>query len=117
MLRICIWNTKNVTNKKDMFEGCNIYPRFDFPIFYYYSSNITNSMTIIYSIINNMEKIRLFGDEFVKNNFDKCKILTKYAAKNITSELILDDEQKKQNILKIYLLAYAPITKMNYCQI
>ena len=66
--------------------------------------NKFNQMTIVYSIKKNIEKMRLFGKKFVKNNKEKCYLLIDGKRNELTEQLNLNDNQKNQNTLEIKLV-------------
>ena len=57
-----------------------------------------NKITIMYKIEKEVEKIQIFGDNFVKNNKNNCYLLIEGKQRELCSELILKNmktEQKK----------------------
>jgi len=71
-----------------------------------------NDLNIIYKADNKDEKIRLFGEKFVENNKNKCKLLID----NIEYEL-LDNFQPKNNkegLLKIKLIGFNNLSDISY---
>lgn len=75
----------------------------------------TNSIDIFYKIKDNQKKLKLFGDDFVKHNKNKCKIIidgNKYELCNdINVENFNYDDSK---IFKIQLTGIRSITDMSY---
>ena len=73
-------------------------------------------MIIIYKI-EGKEKIKLFGENFIKNNKNNCKIIVKNKELNIVEYLNVNKEDK---ILKIKLKEIKLITDMSemfcYCE-
>ena len=72
------WDTININSMNSMFMECErLKPLPD--ISKWNTKNIIkkNIMTIIYDNKYKEEKIRIFGEEFVKNNKDKCILLIK----------------------------------------
>ena len=70
-------------------------------------NNITdkiNQMSIIYEIHKNMDKIRLFGNSFVKNNKNNCYLLIDGKQNELVAQLNLNDNQKSKNTLEIKLI-------------
>ena len=52
-----------------------------------------NELTIIYKIEINENKIKIFGEDFVKNNKENCKIIIdEKEEKEICSELNINEE-------------------------
>ena len=68
-------------------------------------------INIIYNI-ENKENIELFGDKFVENNKDICKMIIDNKKYNIES--IYNVKNYKNNILKIKLKGINNITNMRY---
>ena len=77
---ISMWDTKNVTDFSEMFYDCyslNFIP--DMPLFSLQDDKNFNSsnevITIVYFINKSLNKLRIFGDNFVKNNKNNCYLL------------------------------------------
>ena len=71
---------------------------------------------IIQYKIENIEyskDIRIFGDEFVKNNKDKCKIIISGNEFEITTHLNINKKQINNNIFEIKLKGIKQITNMS----
>jgi len=77
------------------------------------TENKLNQLTIIYKN-NSYNSIRLFGDDFVKNNINNCYLLIDGKRKKLCEELKLNKKQKKQNILEIKLIEINTITNMSH---
>ena len=60
-----------------------------------------NELTIIYKINKNDNKIKIFHDDFVKNNKDYCKIIVNNKEIELCSELILNENMKNKEIKRI----------------
>ena len=125
------WNTKNVIDMNKMFFRCDSLEHLpdrskwktkkadihsyanNETIKNYLSKGIQNDITIIYKIEKESEYIRFFGDEFVQNNRNICKLLIHGKVK----ELYATEENEKFNknayTLKIYLIAIEPIRNMS----
>ena len=71
-------------------------------------------MTIIYNIQSYDNSIRLFGNNFVKNNINNCYLLIDGQKIKLCEKLILKKEQKNKNILEIKLIETNKITNMSY---
>ena len=71
-----------------------------------------NELTIIYKINKNDNKIKIFNDDFVKNNKDNCKIIVEDKEQEICSELIVNENMKNKEIINIKFKEYKPITNM-----
>ena len=70
-----------------------------------------NEMTIIYKIEIGNIRIKLFGEEFIKNNKNNCKIILNNKEFNIFEYLSVD---KNNEILKIKLKEIKAITNMSH---
>ena len=68
-----------------------------------------NGMTIRYKLNNNDKRIKLFGEEFVKNNKERCKMIINNKEKEICEYLDID-----KNILEIKLKEIKSIDNMSY---
>ena len=111
---------KNVLNLRNNYIYKNI-TKNDFGLFQDNSlENKLNQMTIICIIeINDnpiypLKVIKLFGNDFVKNNINNCYLLINSQKKQLCEELILNKEQKKNNILEIKLIETNKITNMSH---
>ena len=75
-----------------------------------------NSMTIKYKIDNDnilYNKLRLFGDEFVKNNKDKCFIIVDGKMQQLTSHIIINEKMRYEVFIEIKLQEIQTITNMS----
>ena len=76
-----------------------------------------SQMTIIYKINPNITHIKLFGNKFVENNKNKCKILINNKIQDIIEYInindIIDLKKYDDNILLIKLIETSKIIKMN----
>ena len=75
----------------------------------------TDNIDIFYQIKGNQEKLKLFGDEFVKNNINNCKIIidgNEYKLCNYIN--IADFNYDDSKIFKIQLTGIKSITDMSY---
>ena len=73
-------------------------------------NNIRNEMIIEY-IIKKKNKIKLFGELFIKNNKNNCKIIIENKEQEIKEYLNVNENDK---ILKIKLMEIKTITNMSY---
>ena len=71
-----------------------------------------NEMTIIYNIDKNNPKINIFGEDFVKNNKDKCKMIIEGHKREIDTTLDTSKYLKDKDILSIKLIEYKTIHNM-----
>ena len=69
-----------------------------------------NRIKIIYENKENINKIRIFGEEFVEKNKNKCKILFKNKIYDLQSEFYC----KKNSQLEIELIGIINITNMSH---
>jgi hypothetical protein len=83
-----------------MFYDCyslNFIP--DMPLFSLQDDKNFNSsneiITIVYFINESLNKLRIFGDNFVKNNKNNCYLLIDGKKNELCAELILNQNQKK----------------------
>ena len=75
----------------------------------------TDNIDIFYQIKGNQEKLKLFGDEFVKNNINNCKIIidgNEYKLCNYIN--IADFNYDDSKIFKIQLTGIKSITDMSF---
>ena len=75
---------------------------------------ILNEMTIIYNINYNNDIIYLFGEEFVKNNKEKCFLVINEQKYDLCEYIKTDIIRKDDTNLKIKLEEIIPITNMSY---
>ena len=61
--------------------------------------NKLNEITIIYKIKGNEVGIKLFGEEFIKNNKDKCKIIIENKEQDIVEYIKINEEMRMKKIL------------------
>ena len=78
------------------------------------SEQNTNKMTVIYNINKNLNKIRIFDINFVKNNKNKCYLLINGQKNELSEYYIINKEQKAKNTLEIKLIETKKITNMSY---
>ena len=80
--------------------------------------NRLNQMTIIYNIGKNDKKIRLFDNRyfnsFVKNNKDNCYLIIDGKKTELCNEIYLNENQKKETLLKIKFVEINSITNLSY---
>ena len=77
-------------------------------------NNKLNQMTINYLIERKDDKIRLFCGEFVKNNENNCYLIIDNKIHELCNYLILNETQRRENMLEIKLVEYKPITNMGF---
>ena len=75
--------------------------------------NKLNEIKIIYDI-KNKDKINLFGENFIKNNKGKCKIIIDNKEQDIIEELNINDNLKKKDKLEIKIKEIKTITDISY---
>ena len=114
-LDLSFLNFKNVNNINYMLYNCKNYKNLDYQG-YFKSFNIERNnifgsiMTIIYNIDGN--EIKLFGDDFVKDNKDNCYLLIEGKKESLCSYWKLNKTDKK--LLEIKLIEIKTITNMSY---
>ena len=69
---------------------------------------------IKYKILGKAEKIRIFGDEFVKNNIENLKIIYENEELELNAFFDLSNNKKKKNFLEIQLKIIKDITNLSY---
>ena len=75
----------------------------------------TNSIDIFYKINDNQKKLKLFGDKFVKNNINKCKIIIEGKEYDLCNNINIDNFKiNDSKIFKIQLIGIKSITDMSY---
>ena len=60
------------------------------------------------------KNIRIFGDKFVENNKNKCKIIVNGNGNDLSTHLNINKKQLNNNILEIKLKGIRQITDMSY---
>ena len=81
---------------------------------YDYMTNIyINKINIIYNVDKNEKKIRIFGENFIKNNENKYKIIIEGKEYNLIEEFNVKSINIKDN-LEIKLKINGNITDMSY---
>ena len=76
-----------------------------------------NSMTIIYKIDNDnraYNKLRLFGEEFVKNNKDNCSIIIDGKNQGLSEHININEKMRKKGYLEIKLKENKTIYNMSH---
>ena len=76
-----------------------------------------NSMTIIYKIDNDnraYNKLRLFGEEFVKNNKDNCSIIIDGKNQELSEHININEKMRKKGYLEIKLKENKTISNMSH---
>ena len=135
------WNIKKVTDFKNMFCGCNSLKQFpdilDWgcgnnskinSILYgckaeiivktfrkepsYY--NNFNKKKIIYSIDKKNSKIKIFGEDFVKNNKLNCYLIIDGELKELCGYLELNNYQKQKHEIEIILVEIKTINDISH---
>ena len=99
---------KNIINEKDI----NI--QFNNIMNIYNLMKPKNEISIKYLIKKDDEKINIFGENFVKNNKDKCKYIYENKEYELTKEFDLTNYNKSNEILEIKLTDINNITNMSY---
>ena len=73
-----------------------------------------NELTIIYKIDKNDKRIKLFGEKFIENNKNNCKIIIDNKEEEIIEYININEEMKKRDKLEIKLKEIKTITNMSY---
>lgn len=58
-----------------------------------------NFIKLTYQIKKGDKEVKVLGNEFIKNNFSKCKIIFKDRKYKLMDKIILNDEDKKANYM------------------
>ena len=83
----------------------------------YHRIKYSNELTLKYRINKKDKKVNIFGDEFVSNNEDKCKIIIENKESELKSEININDinnYNKNQNEITVILKDVNKITNMKY---
>jgi surface protein len=72
-----------------------------------------NKMKLIYLANFFNEKIKIFDNNFVKKNKNKCYLIIDDSPKELCTEIVLNEEQKKKGSVKITLLETNQVTDMS----
>ena len=88
-----------------------------YPIIEFNNSNLIldnpkNEMTIIYEVEDYNKTIRIFGENFVKNNKNNCKLIINGKEQEIAEYLTIDDNIKKIIIEKNLIIRLKEIKKI-----
>ena len=104
-----IIDLENIINEKSIRKNfkniINIYSQM-------ISKDVNGKLNIIYKINENDKKIRIFGDKFVKNNKNKCKI--SFEGNEYELQECFDITNNKSNKLEISLIGIKDITDLSY---
>ena len=76
-----------------------------------------NSMTIKYKINNDnliYNKLRLFGEEFVKNNKDNCFIIIDGKTQELSEHINISEKMRRSGYLEIQLNEIKTVTNMSH---
>ena len=84
------------------------------------NKSIKNEITIKYKVEKVNNKIKIFGEDFVKNNKDKCKYIFKNKEYELTDKFDLKNYDNSKGILKIKLTGLNKVTDLShlfdYCE-
>jgi len=104
---ITLWNLQNIKNKKLVFGNINENIRELYPNL---SDYMNNEIDIIYKCDKNMNEIKLFGENFVKNNKNNCIL--------IINDIVLDIceyyKTKENKNITVRLIEINEIIDMSY---
>ena len=73
-----------------------------------------NEMELEYSVKKNDKEIDIFGEIFVKNNRDNCKLIIDNKEQELTDVIKIEKNNKKLKSIKLILKEIKPITNMSY---
>ena len=62
--------------------------------------DLNGEITMIYNI-NNEDKVKIFGETFVNNNKDKCKIIYEHQEYNLTEKFNINNINKNKLEIKL----------------
>ena len=68
----------------------------------------------LYGLDLNFKKLRLFGEEFVKNNKNNCVIIINGKTQELCEHIDIDENLRKRKILEIQLKEVKTITNMSH---
>ena len=117
------WNVENVLQMQYMFTNCkkllhlpditkwNINNAKNFKGIFY---NVRNEISIEYNINKEKPKIRLFGEIFVKNNYNKCYIIINNNIINLCEFYECDENEITKEKLNVLLCEKEPMFNISY---
>ena len=79
-----------------MFKGCYLIK--EFPDIYRWRFKKLNERTMIYSLENNKDKIKIFGEAFVNDNKNNCYLIINRKRQDLCSRLKLSQKQKETEV-------------------
>ena len=104
-------NNKIIRYIKEIISMNNIHNKFENIINIYKKTEFHDEITMIYNI-NNKEKIKILGKQFVENNKNNCKILYKNKEYELTEEF--DTKNINKDKLEIKLKGINNVTSIKY---
>ena len=108
------YNNKIILNDiNEIIEETNDYKKINKLIDLYNIIFNHNKNIIIYKILKDEEKIKIFGNKFVKKNKEKCKIINAKKKYDLT-EYFFTNNNNSKNILEIELQINDDIKDMSY---
>ena len=100
---------ESINNEND------IYKKFKYMYEMYSEMIYKNEVTMVYSISNHQEELKIFGEEFVKNNVDKCKIRIDGKEEELKSIIVCKPFQEKlKDKIKVKLLNINNVIDMSF---
>ena len=79
----------------------------------YYRKKYSNELTLIYKIKKNAKCVKIFGDEFVRNNEAKCKMIIDNEESELKSDIYINsDFQRKKSKIMVVLKDVNKITNL-----
>ena len=106
-----IENDLNFNDINDIIKSKNICDKFEKIINIYNKMLPVDEIKIIYNIDSKKEKIKIFGDYFVRNNKNICSI--SYEQQKFELNEFFDIRNVKKNELEIKLKGIRNVTNMN----
>ena len=105
-------NFENINEILDTIIFGNTYKDFIPKILKIYNEINKNEISLIYSITNNKKEIKIFGEEFVKNNKDLCKIIYDNKEYDLTEKF--DCKDIKDQVLNIKLKGINNVNDLSF---
>ena len=94
-------------------NGDNLINKFKDIMNLYHRMKYSNELTLIYKVNKNDKKIKIFGDEFVRNNKTKCKINIEGEESELKSEIYINKYfQKNKSEIMVELKNFDNIINM-----
>jgi len=105
-------NTEIINNINNIVNDNNIKNKFNKLINIYNKMNSYNAISIVYTINKKVNDMRIFGEEFVKNNINNCSMVIDNTEYKIYEKLKTNNYDK--DIINVKLKGINRITNMSY---